>query len=129
MVRFRAAGTGYAVAVRDVRGVRRAADVSAMPARREGVVGLLREHGAALPVLSTLGAGGGEVLVMEADGRGFGLLVDEVSAVVHMDEERLGPPPEGQDRALVRGVLDADDGLVLVIDAAALGSDALGERS
>jgi len=126
VVRFRAGGARYAVPVSDVRQVRPAADVSALPAARSGVAGVIRQGGAALPVLSVLGSPAEQVLMLEAGGRGYGLLVEEVSAVAHVDERGLGPPPDGQDAGLVTGILDAGAELVLVLDAAAMGARFLG---
>ena len=126
MVRFRAAGGSYAVAVRDVRQVRQAAEVSALPSARAGVAGVIRQGGAALPVLSVLGGTAEQVLLLETGGRGYGLLVETVSAVTEVDERQLGPPPDGQDAGLVTGVLNAGPELVLVLDAAALSGRFLG---
>jgi chemotaxis signal transduction protein len=126
MVRFRAAGASYAIPVSDVRQVRQAAEVSALPAARTGVAGVIRQGGAALPVLSILGGAPKQVLLLEAGGRGYGLLVEEVSTVTNVDERGFGPPPDGQDVGLVTGVLETDAELVLVMDAAALGTRFLG---
>jgi chemotaxis signal transduction protein len=126
MVRFRAGGCTYAVPVSDVRQVRTGEGVSALPSGRAGVVGLIRWEGDALPVVSVLGPGRGRLLVLEAGGRRFGLLAEDVSGVVNVDEERLGPPPAGQDGLAITGVLDADDELVLVLDPAEIGRAALG---
>ena len=126
MVQFRAAGARYAIPVRDVLQVRQAAQMSALPAARAGVAGVIRQGGAALPVLSVLDGAGAQVLLLETGGRGYGLLVEAVSAIVEVDERQLGPPPEGQDGGLVTGVLDAGPELLLVLDAASLGARYLG---
>jgi chemotaxis signal transduction protein len=125
MVRFRAGGASYAVAVRDVREVRLADGVAPLPSGRAGVAGLARVAGAALPVLSALGAGAGRLLVLEAGGRRFGLLVEEVSGVVDLDDATLGSAPEGQTGELVTGVADVSGELVLVVDAAAIARSTL----
>ena len=61
--------------------------------------------------------------MLEADGRRFGLLVDEVSGVV--DEGRVAAPPAGQASPLITGVLDADKNTALVIDAGVLARQVL----
>ena len=126
MVRFRAGGTAYAVPVGNVRQVRPGDGVVHLPAARAGVAGLLRLDGAALPVLSVLGAGDERILVLEAGGGTFGLLVEDVSGVMDLDDGSLGPPPAGQAGALVTGVADMAGELVLVVDPAAITRATLG---
>jgi chemotaxis signal transduction protein len=126
MVRFRAQGGGhYAVPVQDVRQVRVTDHLSLLPSGREGVAGLIRQGDVAMPVLSVLGSDGDRLLVLEVDGRRFGLLVEEVSGVADVDEQRLGPPPEGQAGTLVTGVLDLGQDMALVIDAGLLARQVL----
>jgi chemotaxis signal transduction protein len=125
VVRFRAEGGSYAVALDAVRLVRTASGLSPLPSARPGVAGLVEQAGDALPVLSVLGAGD-YVLVLEAEGRRFGLLVHDVAGVSDVDEGRLRPAPPGQDEAIVSGVLEAGSELVLLVDAAALARWALG---
>jgi chemotaxis signal transduction protein len=120
MLRFRAGGSSYAIPVRDVREVRPGGNLSSLPLSREGVAGITKKDGMALPVLSVLGSERDRLLVLEAGGRSFGLLVHDVTGIADVDEEQLGPPPEGQDAAMVTGVLDAGADMVLVLDAAAL---------
>ena len=123
MVRFRAQGAQYAVPVQDVRQVRTAENLSALPMGRAGVAGLVMDGEVALPVLSILGADGDRLLVLEADGRRFGLLVEEVSGVV--DKGRLAAPPAGQTSLLITGVLDSEQDTALVIDAGVLARQVL----
>jgi purine-binding chemotaxis protein CheW len=125
MVRFRAQGGDYAVPVQDVRQVRVTDHLCLIPSGRAGVAGLIKEGDLAMPVLSALGSGGDRMLVLDVDGRRFGLLVDEVSGVADVDEQRLGPPPEGQDGTLITGVLDLGQEMALVIDAGVLAHQAL----
>lgn len=126
MVRFRAGSGRYALPAQDVREVRTGDGVSILPGSRTGVAGLIKWDGVALPVLALFGPGRKRMLVVEAGGRRFGLLAEEVTGVVVVDERRLGPPPAGQDGELVAGVLDAGDDLVLVLDPVAIARFALG---
>ncbi len=128
VVRFCAGGGSYAVPVSDVWEVRPATEVSPLPLGRPGVAGLATRGGQAFPVLSVLGADHRQLLLLHAGGRTFGLLVEEVSGIGELDEQRLAPPPEGQDGQLVTGVWDPGSSgaqLVLLLDAAALGRQAL----
>lgn len=119
MVRFQVGDGEFAVPVEHVREVRSGERLSTLPSSREGVVGLLRDRGDAIAVLDALGAGRDHVLLLQFDECRFGLAVTSVTSVVDLAGEP-GPPPDGQAGHLVSGVVEADDGLVLVVDVAAL---------
>jgi chemotaxis signal transduction protein len=125
MVRFRAGGCGYAVAVETVRQVRTAAGLSPLPSGRPGVAGFVVQQGEPLPVLSVLGPDRDRLLVLEANGRRFGLLVEGVDGVVKVDEDGLGPAPEGQDLELVTAVARVGGTLLLVVDVGVLAARVL----
>ena len=120
VVRFRTGDGEYAVAVEDAREVRTAAGMVQLPSPGAGVIGLLPRDGDSLTVLDALGSGSDRVLVLDNGDSVFGLLVEEVSGVVSVDPEQIGPPPVGQVGGLVSAVLRAADGLVLLVDTAAL---------
>jgi chemotaxis signal transduction protein len=121
MVCFRAAGTDYCLPVEATRAVRPVLGMVVLPAVRADVVGLL-PGSPPLTVVSPLGAGGGggQILVVEAGGSTFGLLVDAVSGLRRVDDADARVAPRGQDRGLVSGTVEADGCLLLVADAAAL---------
>jgi chemotaxis signal transduction protein len=120
IVRFRTAHGDYAVPVDEVSEVRSAAGLTPLPAPRPGVAGLMQRGDEALPVLTVLSASGRHIVVIDKGPLSFGLLVDEVTAVHEVDDERIGAPPSGQDRDLVSGVLNDGGALVLLIDVDAL---------
>lgn len=120
IVRFRAPGGQFALPVDLVTEVRSAAELTPLPAPRPGVVGLMSHDDDALPVLSLLGAAGRHVLVVQDGTVTFGLLVEEVTGVHRIDDDEVGPPPPGQDRAVVAGVVNDEMGLVLLLDVAVL---------
>ena len=120
VVRFRAPEGEYALPVENVNEVRSSADLTSLPEPRAGVAGLMRRGDDAITVLSVLGEPGDHVIVLEDGGLTFGLLVEQVTGVHEVQDEEIGPPPPGQDRATVSGVLAGDEGLVLLLDCAAL---------
>ena len=122
IVRFRAGDAEYALPVEDVTEVRSASELTPLPAPRAGVAGLMTHGGDALPVLSVLTELGRHVLVMSTADVHFGVLVDEVVGVERIGDEILGPPPRGQDRDNVTGVIVEDGRLILLLDSAALGA-------
>jgi chemotaxis signal transduction protein len=120
IVRFAASGRAYALPVEHVTEIRSAADLTALPAPRQGVAGLVPRTDGALTVLSVLGDSGQHVIVIDEGTSAFGLLVDEVTAVVRIEDGLIGPSPQGQDGGAVSGVIQEDETLVLLLDAAAL---------
>jgi chemotaxis signal transduction protein len=119
MVCFVAAGAAYCLPVEATRAVRPARGMITLPAGRPDVTGIIPGD-PPLSVISVLGAGGRQILVVEAAGKRFGLLVDAVSGLRRVDEADIRPAPDGQDRRLVSGTIDAGDELLLVADPAAM---------
>jgi chemotaxis signal transduction protein len=119
MVCFVSDGVTYCVPVEAARSVRPARGMVSLPAGRPDVTGLLPGD-PPLSVLSVLGPGGRHVLVMEAGGKKFGLLVDVVSGLRRMVKADIRPAPDGQARPLVSGTVAVEDGLILVADPVAL---------
>lgn len=109
-------GQRCALDVRDAGGVVRFSALEPLPAPLPGVLGLLRSGEELLPVLGPPGATGRHVVVVRAAEARFGLLVGEVTAVVRIADEQLGPPPRGQERAVVRAVAGGAGAGALVLD-------------
>ena len=118
VVSFRSGGQDWAVALDRVQRVLAARGLLPYPDPKPGVAGLLHRDGDTVPVVSPLGAAGGQVLVLEDAGTSIGLLVDEVVGIRRVQGE-AGPPPAGQRSPLVAGVL-AGTSPLLLLDVAAL---------
>jgi chemotaxis signal transduction protein len=121
MVCFRSDGVSYCLPVEATRAVRPATGLVALPAPRPGIAGILPGP-PPVTVVCALGTGGRQILLAEAGGTTFGLLVDEVTGLRRVAPDDIRPAPDGQDRALVCGTFDVAGQLVLVVDPAALGS-------
>ena len=119
-MRFRTSSGDYALPVERVIEVRPATDLTPLPAPRPGVAGVMTRGGDVMTVLSIEGEAGAHVVVVDDDGVAFGLLVEEVTGVHRIDDESVGPPPHGQERGLVAGVVVDAGGMVLLLDTAAL---------
>jgi chemotaxis signal transduction protein len=119
MVCFQSAGASYCLPVEATRAVRPAAGIVALPAARPDIAGVVPGP-PPMTVLSALGTGGSQILVIETGGMTFGLLVDEVTGLRRIAAADIHPPPTGQDRALICGTIDTDGALVLVTDPVAL---------
>ena len=123
-MRFRAGAREYAVATEHAREVRGAEGLRPLPEPRPDVIGVLPGDDL-LSVVDPLGAtGGGHVLVLDA-GQRFGLLVDEVTGVVEVSDDAIGPGPAGQLRAIIGGTIGAGDTVVLLVDPRALSVEVL----
>jgi chemotaxis signal transduction protein len=119
VVNFRTGGRRYCIPVEATLGVRKADGLVALPAPRDGVVGILAAQ-EPITVLSLLGSASGQVLVCAANGRTFGLLVEEVTGLSRIADGDIGAAPVGQDEALVCGTINHSDGVVFVADPTAL---------
>jgi chemotaxis signal transduction protein len=121
MVRFRAAGTTYALPVSMVLAVRPAEGVTPLPSSVDGVVGIMPGE-PAVSIIAPLGGDGRHIVMVHTVGCDYGLLVDEVIDVVHVDESTIQPAPRGQNRTLVVGLAERDGSVVLILDAHELGT-------
>ena len=119
MVHFEAAGTQYCLPVEATRSVRTTDGIIALPDPAAGVAGIIPGD-PPLTVISPFRSNGPHVLVIEADGRTFGLLVDAVTGLRRIDDIDIRPAPLGQDHPLISGILDTDGNLVLVADQSVL---------
>jgi chemotaxis signal transduction protein len=119
MVYFEAAGARYCLPVQVTRSVRIADDMIALPDPAVDVAGIIPGD-PPLTVISPLQSNGTHVLVIEADGKTFGLLVDAVTGLRRIDDADIRPAPQGQGRPLISGTLDTGGSLVLVADPSVL---------
>jgi len=120
MVCFQAAGAAYCLPLEATLSVRSADDLVLLPDPAADVAGIVPGE-PALTVISPLRSHGAHIIVMQAAGKTFGLLVDEVTGLRRVDAADIRPAPYGQARPLVSGTLDADGDLVFVADPIALG--------
>jgi chemotaxis signal transduction protein len=119
MVCFDSAGVAYCLPVDLARAVLPAAGMISLPAGRTDVTGVVPST-PPITVISVLGPGGHHILVLEVDGKKFGVVVDAVTGLRRVDERDISPAPQGQERKLVCGTVDAGSGLVFVADAVAM---------
>ncbi len=123
LVCFRGSDGGeYAVPVESVREVRPHRTLLPLLSPRHGVAGLLAHEQGAVPVLTVFGDEGAHLLVLDREGESFGVIVEEVTKVVHVDG-RVEQAPRGQEHPCITGIFRKDGDVVLVVDV-----DALDER-
>ncbi len=106
-----------AVPVEDVLEVRPSLGLQQAGRAREGVVGVLAgSDGALLPVVQALGAGAEHVLVLAGVHGPFGLHVEQVTGLVRIGPQDVGPPPAGQRDGVVAGVVRHGAEVLLLVD-------------
>jgi purine-binding chemotaxis protein CheW len=121
-VRVRVGAENYALPVEHVKEVTRLGRLTPMPGSSAAVVGISNLRGEIVPVYDLavlLGiettAAGSRVLIAEAGGRRFGLVVEEVCDVAD-----LPPATEQTDSRLLHGAALIGDDLVGFVDVGAL---------
>ena len=120
MVCFTAAGNAYCLPVGAVRSVGTTQGMVQLPDAGDDVTGIMRGD-PTLTVISPLGAKGSRMLVIESGTANFGLLVDEVTGLRKIEDADIRHAPRGQERSLVCGTFDCEEGpLLLVVDPIAL---------
>lgn len=127
-VSFTAGAEQYAVDIMSVREIKGWTEVTSLPNQPEHVRGVLNLRGAVLPIIDLqcrLGGGLTEttqrhviVIVAIAD-RQVGLLVDAVSDILDVSDDKIQPVPETNSREDARvfsGFLTDEDQMVAMLD-------------
>ena len=132
LVTFRLGTREYATPLAAVREVVRLHGLHDLPGMAPPLAGVLELRGTALPVLDLRagpgGPGRGDVLVLDGtrDGSSIGVAVDQVRAVVGTGElvDAGAGAADGVLPPYVRGVLRGPDGVVFLVELAAMADSA-----
>jgi len=131
-VSFAAGAEQYAVDIMSVREIKGWTDVTRLPNQPEYVRGVLNLRGAVLPIVDLqcrLGGGLTEttqrhvVVIVALQDRQVGLLVDAVSDILDVSDEKIQPVPETSSREEARvfsGFLTDDTQMVAMLDLSRL---------
>jgi chemotaxis signal transduction protein len=119
MVCFRTAEGRFALPIESTLSVTTIDGLVNLPSPRADVIGVLPSD-PPLSVLASLGGGGTHILVLVAQGVKYGLQVLEVFGVQRFADERVGPPPKGQEGGLICGTVGDGAELTLVVDPTVL---------
>jgi chemotaxis signal transduction protein len=119
MVCFRTSGAAYCLPLDVAVSVRTSEDLISLPDPAPEVAGIIPGN-PPLTVISPFGSSGAHIIVVDAEQKKFGVLVDEVTGLRQVDAADMRPAPEGQARVLISGTLDNDGQLVFVADPIAL---------
>jgi len=124
LISFEIGGQEFCIDIRSVREIRGWAPATPMPHSPEYIVGVINLRGMVMPVIdlrSRLGLGQTEpterhvIVVIQADGRTAGLLVDGVRESFHVETSSLQAPPDlgdGFSHCFVDAILPFDGRLM-----------------
>ncbi len=118
VVCFRTRHGAFAMPVESTVSVRLADGLVPLPGAHPDVAGILPGE-PPLSVLTTLGPGSGQVLVVSSGAHAYGLLVEEVTGLHRLPSNEVGPAPTGQEHGWFSGTFHRGDDLVLIADPAA----------
>ena len=129
---FTLAGTTYAVRTRDVQHMEMVEEITPVPNAPPFVEGVVFSRGQVVPVLNLRARFGFErlapdirarLLVVQADGRTVGLLVDSAREFAGLAADAVRPPQDaltGLNGRYLEGIAMLNDRIVLVLDLAAV---------
>jgi len=130
---FRLGDQLYAIPLLTIKEVIQKPDVTAVPNMPSHFEGMMNLRGQILGIFSVrkkLGAkdraadaGNDVVVVIEQNGTNVGMIVDEVTRVLHPDSNMIRPAPLKENdpaQAFVRSVIQSGEDLILTIDVVQL---------
>ena len=127
IVTFEVGATSFALDISCIQEINRSIQVTRVPHSPPEVLGVTNLRGEVITILDLhIGLGlhpsektsSSRNLIVKHDGELFGLGVDKVSDIMTISSE-LSPPPanlQGVSRKLLRGVHQAEDRLIMILD-------------
>ncbi len=127
-VSFILANEEYGVPIMRVQEIIRFEQLTRVPQSSEFVRGVLNLRGRVMPVIDLRRKFGlaeqetdrhTRIIVVEANGQSMGMVVDEVSEVINIDDSRIDPAPELGTTVrtdFIRGMGKLDDRLIILLE-------------
>lgn len=114
----------YAVAISQVKEIIQYKGATKVPNVPEYMEGIINLRGKVIPVidlalrldLAAGKAGGKRVLIIEAAEKEIGLVVDEVSEVIRLQDDAIEPAPTGIGNSYIRGIGKDENRLLILLD-------------
>lgn len=134
LIVFALADEEYGVGIGDIKEIIRTGDITQIPDSPEFIAGVINVRGSIIPVLNLaemflLDEGGDSkhIIVTERGENTFGLMVDEVTEVLRIDEGEIKPAPRVIKSKIhgdyLKGVVPVKDRLVSLLDFRKMLSD------
>jgi purine-binding chemotaxis protein CheW len=135
-VTFQLEDETYGIDVMQIREVLRSQEISQVPGAPSYVLGIINLRGSVVAIIDTRTRFGlpprdemddsSRILIMESGELVVGFLVDSVSEVADLYDERIESPPDtgsGQSSRFISGLYNREKGLLILLDASKLLSD------
>ena len=118
----------YALDILKIREIRPMMEITTVPKAPDFVEGVINLRGDIVPIINLRAklslpeaehTEESKVIVVEFDNRLIGIVVDEVSEVIEIPEERVSPPPAiigGVEAEFLKGVGKLGDRLLILLD-------------
>lgn len=127
-VAFTVAGQSFCLEIMQIREIRRWVPVTVLPHAAPDVLGVMNLRGTVIPILDLavrFGLGRSEpsprnvVIVVAVDGHTIGLMVESVSEILTVPEDRIRDTPDIQSSATrqsIQGLIPIEDGMTRIIN-------------
>ncbi|MDR3561440.1 MAG: chemotaxis protein CheW [Negativicutes bacterium] len=114
----------YAVSITQVKEIIQYKGATTLPNTPEYMAGIITLRGKIIPVihlalrleLETLKNTDQRVLILEVAGREIGIVVDEVTEVIHLQDSAIEQPPEASANGYIRGIGKEGNRLLILLD-------------
>lgn len=135
-VTFQLEDETYGIDVMQIREVLRSQEISPVPGAPVYVLGIINLRGNVVAIIDTRTRFGlprreemddaSRILIMDSGNLVVGYLVDSVSEVVDLENEKVEPPPDtgsGQVSRFISGLYNGKNGLLILLDGTKLLTD------
>lgn len=128
LVSFKLDGDLFGLEITKVREIILITDITRIPETPDFLLGLINLRSAVIPVIDLRVRFGmpraeqsdeSRIMVLQANGRTVGILVDAVSEVLRVRQDQIAPPPPtiaGLGRDYLNGLVNLDDSLLILLD-------------
>jgi purine-binding chemotaxis protein CheW len=124
LVLFRLGNEEYAISITQVKEIIQYKDATKLPNTPEYMEGIITLRGKVIPVvnlalrleLTTSKESDRRVLIVETAGREIGIVVDDVTEVIRLQESAIEPPPTATANGYIRGIGKEENRLLILLD-------------
>ncbi len=131
LVLFSLGSEEYAISITQVKEIIQYKGATKIPSTPEYMEGVINLRGKVIPVidlalrldLATAKADDKRALIIETTGREIGLMVDEVTEVIKIQDSAIEPAPTGTGSGYIRGIGKDENRLLILLDVDKLFSE------